>query len=154
MIRSNIEPIVETSLRRFGGVPRQPDRYYSFLVRNRDPVELDENNEDPITYIDAMQMSDSDKWLEAMKSKMESMKINNVWTLVDLPEGIKPIRCKWIFKKKRSADEKVETYKFHLVVKSYHQRYGINYDEIFSPVAMLKSIRIVLVIAAHLDYEI
>ena len=59
------------------------------------------------------------------------MKINNVWTLVDPPEGVKPIGCKWIFKRKRSADGQVETYKAHLVAKGYHQYYGIDCDEIF-----------------------
>ena len=48
----------------------------------------------------------------------------------------------------------METYKAHLIAKGYHQRYGIDYDEIFFLVAMLKSIRIILAIAAHLDYEI
>ena len=49
--------------------------------------------------MDAMQRFDSDKWLGAMKSKIKSMKINDVWTLVDLPKRIRPIECKWIFKK-------------------------------------------------------
>ena len=84
----------ETPLRRSGRVTHHPDRYLGFLVRNGDPVELDENDEDPITYMDAMQRSDSDLWLEAMKSEMESMEVNNVWTLVDPPEGVKPIGCK------------------------------------------------------------
>ena len=75
-----------------------------------------------------------------MKSKMESMEINGVWTLVDTSEGIKPIGYKWIFKRKKRANGKVETYKVHLIVKGYHQHYGINYDETFSPVAILKSI--------------
>ena len=48
----------------------------------------------------------------------------------------------------------METYKEYLVAKDYRQHYGIDYDEIFSPVAMLKSIQILLAIAAHLDYEI
>ena len=69
LIRSNLKPIIETSLRRSGRVSHQSDRYYDFLIQNGDPVELDENNEDSITYIDAMQRSDSDKWLEAMKLK-------------------------------------------------------------------------------------
>ena len=43
--------------------------------------------------MEAMQRSDSQKWLEAMKSEMESMEINSVWTLVDTSEGIKPIGC-------------------------------------------------------------
>ena len=74
-------------------VPHQPDRYYGFLIQDGDPVELDENNEDSITYMDAIQRSDSDKWLEVMKFKIESMKVNNVWILVDLSEEIKFIEC-------------------------------------------------------------
>ena len=89
-----------------------------------------------------------------MKSEIESMKVNNVWILVDPPEKIKFIGCKWIFKKKRGADRKVKIYKVYLVAKGYHQHYGIDYDEIFYLVAILKSIRIMLAIAAHLDYEI
>ena len=82
------------------------------------------------------------------------MKINNVWILVNPPEGVKFIGCKWIVKRKRDADGQVETYKVCLIVKGYRQRYGIDFDKIFSPVVMLKSIRIMLVIAVHLDYEI
>ena len=84
----------------------------------------------------------------------EVHEVNEVWTLVDPPEGVKPIGCKWVFKRKRGADGKVETYKACLVANGYRQRYGIDYDEIFSPMTMLKSIRIMLAIAAHLDYEI
>ena len=62
------------------------------MVRDGDPIELDENNEGSITYMDAFQSFDSEAWLGAMRSEMESMEINNVWTLVDLLEGIKPIR--------------------------------------------------------------
>ena len=65
-----------------------------------------------------------------MKSEMESMKVNDVWTLVDPPEGVKPIGCKWVFKRKRDADGKVETYKAYLIAKGYRQCYGIDYDEI------------------------
>ena len=101
-----------------------------------------------------MQRPDFQKWLEAMKSEMESMEINSVLTLVDPPERIKLIGCKQIFKKKRGADGKVETYKARLVAKGYHQHYGIDYDEMFSPMAILKSIRIMLAVATHLNYEI
>ena len=89
-----------------------------------------------------------------MKSKMKSMKFNNVWTLVDPPEGVKLIGCKWVFKRKRGVDGKMETYKAYLVAKDYCQYYGIDYDEISSLMEMLKSIWIMLAIAAHLNYEI
>ena len=67
-----------------------------------------------------------------MKSEMESMKVNDVWILVDPLEGVKPIECKWVFKRKRGANGKVETYKACLVAKAYRQRYGIDYDDVFS----------------------
>ena len=66
-----------------------------------------------------------------MKSKMESIKINNVWTLIDPSEGVKPIGCKWIFKRKRGVNEKVETYKAYLVVKGYCQYHGIDMTRYF-----------------------
>ena len=56
--------------------------------------------------------------------------------------------------KKTHIEGNVITYKARLVAKGYHQRHGIDYDETFSLLAMLKSIRILLAIAAHCDYEV
>ena len=89
-----------------------------------------------------------------MRFEMESVKVNDVWTLVDPPEGIKSIGCKWVFKRKRGADGKMEIYKVCLVAKGYRQYYGIDYNEIFFLVTMLKFIRIMLAIAVYLDYEV
>ena len=89
-----------------------------------------------------------------MKSELESMYSNNVWTLMDLPQGVKPIGCKWVYKRNKGVDGKVETYKARLVAKGYSQKSGFDYEETFSPVAMIKSIRILLSIAAYYDYEI
>ena len=101
------------------------------------------------TYQEGMDSPNSEKWLEAMKSEMQSMYDNQVWTLIDPPEGLKIIRCKWVFKKKTDMDGNVHTFKARLAAKSFKQTHGIDYDETFSPVAMLKSIRILLAIAAY-----
>ncbi|KAM1172658.1 hypothetical protein ACFX2G_023218 [Malus domestica] len=110
--------------------------------------------EDPRDYTEVMSDIDSKRWQEAMKSEMDSMYQNQVWTLVDPPEGIVPVGNKWVFKRKIGVDGNVETYKARLVAKGYRQREGIDYEETFSPVAMIKSIQILLAIAAYHDYEI
>jgi hypothetical protein len=85
---------------------------------------------------------------------MQSMYDNQVWDLVDLPTESRTVGNKWIFKKKTDMDGNVQTYKARLVAKGFTQTQGIDYEETFSPVAMLKSIRILLAIAAYYDYEI
>ena len=93
-------------------------------------------------------------WVKAMKSELDSMYSNQVWDLVKAPNDIKPVSCKWVYKRKRVIDGKVETFKVRLVAKGHTQKEGIDYEETFSLVAMLKSIRILLSITAHYDYEI
>ena len=97
---------------------------------------------------------DKDKWQDSMNQEMESMYSNSIWELVDPPKDVRPIGCKWIFKRKRGIDGKVETFEARLVVKSYTQKEGVDYEETFLLVAMLKSIHILLSIATFLDYEI
>ena len=79
---------------------------------------------------------------------------NNVWTLVDLPQGVKPIGCKWVYKRKRGVDGKIKTYKARLAAKGYSQKSGFDYEETFSPVVVIKSVIILLSIVAYYDYEI
>ena len=89
-----------------------------------------------------------------MKSEMGSTYENKVWTLVDLPDDRQAIQNKWIFKRKTDADSSVTIYKARLVAKGFRQVQGVDYDETFSPVAMLKADRIMLAVAAFYDYEI
>ncbi|KAK0594602.1 hypothetical protein LWI29_010773 [Acer saccharum] len=66
-----------------------------------------------------MEDPNKEEWLKPMNLEIESMYSNLVWELVDLPDGVKLIRCKWIYKRKRGVDGKVETFKARLVAKGY-----------------------------------
>ena len=79
---------------------------------------------------------------------------NQVWDLVVPPLNSKPVGSKWVFKKKTDMHGNLNTYKAILLAKGFTQTQGVDYDETFSPVTMLKSIRILFAIAAHYDYEI
>jgi hypothetical protein len=150
---SSIETPIDTLVPRRSGRVIVPPSRYTLLGESFEMIPDDQHAE-PCNYNEALQDKDVELWQKAMKSEMESMYSNQVWDLVEPPEGIKPIGCKWIYKKKRGADGKVLTFKARVVAKGYAQKEGIDYEETFSPVAMLKSIRILLSIAAHLDYEI
>ncbi|KAL0454843.1 UNVERIFIED_CONTAM: Retrovirus-related Pol polyprotein from transposon TNT 1-94 [Sesamum latifolium] len=63
---------------------------------------------------------DSDKWLETMKSKMDSMGSNQVWTLVDPPKGVRPVGCKWVYKRKLGDNGEVTAFKARLVAKAWY----------------------------------
>ena len=86
-----LEPEHITPLRRSERVSRAPKRY-EFITENNEAQVI--QNDEPLTYTEAIQSSDSDKWQEAMESEIDSMYVNQVWSLVDAPEGINPIGCK------------------------------------------------------------
>ena len=71
-----------------------------------------------------------------------------------MPDGVRPIGCKWVFKLKTDKDGNVSVYKARLVAKGFKQVHGQDYEETFAPVVMIRSIRILLAIAAYYDYEI
>lgn len=138
----------QRELRRSTRERRRPDFYmglHEVLVMDTD---------DPLTYEEAMERKDSEAWQDAMRSEIQSMYDNQVWILADLPEGSKVVRNKWVFKRKMDMNGSMTTYKARLVAKGFSQIQGIDYDETFSPVAMFKSIRIMLAVAAFYDYEI
>ncbi|GJU96805.1 retrotransposon protein, putative, ty1-copia subclass [Tanacetum coccineum] len=95
-----------------------------------------------------------DKRLKVMNVEMQSMKDNKVWDLVDLSPNGKTVGSKWLFKKKTDMDGAVQTYKARLVAKGFTQTPGIDYEEIFSPVADVRANRILIAIVVSYDYEI
>ena len=110
--------------------------------------------DDPTSVKQAKQCTNSEKWIVAMQEEMKSMKDNGVWDLIELPKGVKPIGCKWIFKTKLDSKGNVERYKARLVAKGFTQKEGIDYKETFSPVSTKDSFRIIMALVAHCDLEL
>ncbi|RVW92969.1 Copia protein [Vitis vinifera] len=101
-----------------------------------------------------MSCKESELWYNAMKDEMSSMKCNDVWDLVELPNGVKTIGCKWVFKTKKDSLGNIERYKAKLVAKGFTQKEGIDYTETFSHVSKKDSLRIILALVAHFDLEL
>jgi len=101
-----------------------------------------------------MSSRESNLWYDAMKDEMNSMASNGVWDLVELPNGLKVIGCKWVFKTKKDSLGNIERYKARLVAKGFTQKEGINYKEIFSLVSNEDSLHIILALVAYFDLEL
>ena len=102
--------------------------------------------DDPISFEEAVK---SEKWRNAMMKEMESIEKNMTWELTDMPKGVKPIGVKWIFKTKFKETGEIDKLKAMLVAKGYVQQYGVDYTEVFAPIARLDTIRLILAIAAQ-----
>jgi hypothetical protein len=139
--------IPESSLRRSARVRNPPRRYDDF-------VSLVINNEEPTCYQEAMEVSDREKWKEAMKEEMDALERNETWDLVELPKDRKIVGRKWVSKLKLGVYDKVERYKTRLVEKCYSHKEGIDFHEIFSPVVKLISIRFVLALVALFNMKL
>jgi hypothetical protein len=109
---------------------------------------------DPATLEDALQSPDAEKWKCAMEEEICAHTENKTWTLCDVPENKKAIKCKWVFKAKLKSDGKIERYKARLVVKGCSQKSGIDYEETYSPVVRYTSIRLLVALAAKYNLDI
>ena len=94
------------------------------------------------------------EWNNMMDEEMESMRINQVWDLVDLPSKCKTTENKQVLKVKCKADGSIERDKARLVVKGYPQQKGVDYEETFSSVVMFASICLIMAIVANLDLKL
>jgi hypothetical protein len=87
------------------------------------------------------------KWDNAMDEEMAALDVNATWELVVLPKDKKAIGCKWVYKVKHNVDGFVSRYKARLIAKGYAQTYGIDYEETYSPVAKMTTIRAIIAMA-------
>ena len=84
-----------------------------------------------------------------MDEELATIERNNTWKLTELPEGQKTIDVKWIFKTKLKENGEVDKYKARLVAKGYEQEFGVDYEEVFAPVARHDTIRLLIALAAQ-----
>ena len=129
-------------------------RHIDDIMRDARRVELDEDDEmamlakaeEPSCYREAVGQP---AWEEAMAKEIKSIEKNGTWTLTKLPAGHKPIDLKWVYKLKKNSYGEVIKHKARLVAKGYVQQQGINFEEVFAPVARLDSRHVILAIAAN-----
>lgn len=108
-------------------------------------------NEEPWNYAEAKEFK---VWRDACEEEIKSIVKNKTWTLMDLPSNCKAIGLKWIFKVKRNSDGSINKYKARLVAKGYIQRHGIDFDEVFAPVARIETVRLIIGMAASYTWEL
>ncbi|CAJ2629918.1 unnamed protein product [Trifolium pratense] len=106
---------------------------------------------DPNDYDEAVK---HDVWREAMNQEIQAIERNDTWELATLPEGAKKIGVKWIYKTKYNEKGEIEKHKARLVAKGYSQQHGIDYNEVFAPVARWDTIRTILAVAASENWTI
>ena len=107
--------------------------------------------DEPRSYQEA---SKNKRWRLACSDEIESINKNETWVLIDKPPGVKVIGLRWVFKIKRDADGKIIKFKARLVAKGYVQELGIDFDEVFAPVARIETIRLLIGLAAARGWEI
>ncbi|WVZ54648.1 hypothetical protein U9M48_005413 [Paspalum notatum var. saurae] len=93
-------------------------------------------------------------WKQAMKEEYMALLKNKTWHLVAPVKGANLIDCKWVYRIKRKADGTIDRYKARLVAKGFKQRYGIDYEDTFSPVVKIATIRLVLSVAVSNGWEL
>ncbi|KAJ0579636.1 putative RNA-directed DNA polymerase [Helianthus annuus] len=146
------EPTAEISDQGQSSTPlRRSSRASKPNPRYAHVVSIEEEVKEPETYIEA---STKPEWIKAMKQELDALKNNETWELVPKPEGVKTVSCKWVFKLKKNTDGTIQRYKARLVARGFTQEYGLDYDETFSPVAKLTTVRVLIALATSLNWKL
>nr|GEW05426.1 putative ribonuclease H-like domain-containing protein [Tanacetum cinerariifolium] len=114
-------------------------------------AEADTNNLELSTVVSPIPITNPN-WIEAMQEGLMQFKLQKVWTLVDLPNGKRAVETKWVFRNKKDKRGIVVRNKARLVAQGYTQEEGIDYDEVFAPVARIEAIRLFLSYASFMGF--
>lgn len=91
------------------------------------------------------------QWCAAMDEEFAALQRQGTWSLVPPSPSQNVVGCKWVFKLKLNSDGSINRYKARLVAKGFHQQYGVDFEEIFSPVIKLPTVRIILSLTVQFD---
>lgn len=116
------------------------------MYAEEDLLALYVEKNDPERFEEAVEQ---EKWRTAMEAEIKSIEENDTWELVDLPAGAKTVGVKWVYKTKLNEKGEVDKFKARLVAKGFHQTHGIDFYEVFAPVARWDTIRLILALAAQ-----
>ena len=116
----------------------------------------EESTENPTTIKEALNGEEGDQWKKAIDEELATLEKMGTWELTDLPEGRKPIGCKWVFVKKRNEKGKLVKYKAWLVAQGFLQKPGIDFskDGTFAPVMQFETLHTFLAFAASMKWDI
>ncbi|KAJ0587122.1 putative RNA-directed DNA polymerase [Helianthus annuus] len=125
--------------------------YSCLSVENRCFTSTLNKTIEPSTYEEA---ASDPRWVEAMNKEMDALFRNNTWILADLPQGRKPIGCKWVYRVKYRSNGEIERFKARLVAKGFNQREGLDFGETFSPVVKMVTVRTVITLAVFYGWSL
>jgi transposase InsO family protein len=113
----------------------------------------EEEPPEPRTYKEAMRRSDAAAWKRSMDDEMNQLNVTSTWELVPFQSGMNVVGCKWVYKLKTLASGATKE-KSRLVAQGFTQKPGVDFDETYSPVVRYASLRCLLALAAHYDWEV
>lgn len=105
----------------------------------------------PTTYNEIFSRNDTDEWLKAIQSELDSLNSNQTWTLIDKPDNVNIVSSKWVFTIKNNELGEPTRYKARLVARGFTQEYLQDFEETFAPVARISTLRFVLALANQYD---
>lgn len=109
------------------------------------------DNNIPESYDEIQCRNDRNQWEQAIKDELNSLHENNTWNIVPLPNNKNIVDCKWVFSIKNDSDGNLTKYKARLVAKGFSQKYLLDYDETFAPVARITTFRMMMAFAIQND---
>ncbi|CAI7813552.1 unnamed protein product, partial [Closterium sp. NIES-53] len=109
---------------------------------------------EPASMEEALAGDDREAWLASREDEFQSHMENETWTLTNLPPGRKALDCTWVLRVKTDAEGRLERRKTRLVIKGFQQREGIDFQEIFAPVAKAPTLRLLLAAAAVCGWKV